>query len=552
VEKILSGDEQLPSDFPVSCTTGYEFAGALNALFVDADGLQKLDLFYRSFTGESRSFADICYDKKKQVIQELFSGEMRSLGEQLAAVAMSDRNARDFAPGDLTAALTEVTACLKVYRSYVRDEPVSGADVCHIRDAVADAPRRAATSIDRRLFVFLEYVLLVDPPSYVTDRDRWRGFVMRWQQFTGRVMAKGVEDTAFYAYNRLLSLNEVGGDPGRSDFDGLAELHRRNARNAAEWPHTLNATSTHDTKRSEDVRARIAVLSEMPDLWARQVRRWSRMNSALRRDGIPHPNEELLIYQTLIGMWPLDDAELPDVRPRLAAYLEKAAREAKVHTSWIAPNAAYEEALFAFAGALLTDNAFCREFTRFQKRIAFYGAINALSQVVLKATSPGVPDFYQGTELWDFSLVDPDNRRPVDFARRAALLHRVKSANVSTLLRAWHDGRVKLFTTWKLLDLRARYAELFRDGAYEPLDAGPNVCAFVRRHGDAAVAVAVPRFPSRLTRPGRFPLGDLWRDTTLPLPGRWRNTFTGDEVSGDSLPLRDVFARFPVAVLEKV
>jgi (1->4)-alpha-D-glucan 1-alpha-D-glucosylmutase len=551
VEKILSDDEHLPRDFPVSGTTGYEFADAINALFVDSGGLQQLDAFYRAFTGESRSFADICYDKKKQVIQELFSGEMRSLGEQLAAVAMSDRNARDFAPGDLTAALTEVTACLSVYRTYVRDEPVSDADVAHIREAIACARRRAAMSIDRRLFVFLDYVLRVDPPAYIADRERWRSFVMRWQQFTGRVMAKGVEDTAFYAYNRLLSLNEVGGNPGRSDFDGLAELHRLNARRAEEWPHTLNATSTHDTKRSEDVRARIAVLSEMPELWARTVRRWSRMNSPLRRDGIPHPNEELLLYQTLIGMWPLDENDLASVRPRLKAYLEKAAREGKVHTSWTAPNAAYEEALFAFADAVLSDDDFCREFTRVQKRIAFYGAINALSQLVLKATSPGVPDFYQGTELWDFSLVDPDNRRPIDFARRAALLRRVKSAAPAALLRAWHDGRVKLFTTWKLLDLRARHAELFRDGAYEPLDAGPNVCAFVRRRGDDAVAVAVPRFPTRLTRPGRFPLAEVWRETALPLAGRWRNTFTGDTLEGDSLPLRDVFARFPVAVLER-
>jgi (1->4)-alpha-D-glucan 1-alpha-D-glucosylmutase len=552
VEKILTEGEQLPREFPVSGTTGYDFADALDALFVDSAGLQQLDLFYRAFTGETRAFADICYDKKKQVIQELFSGEMRSLGEQLAAVAMSDRNARDFAPGDLTAALTEVTACMKVYRTYVRDETVSESDVRRIREAIDDARRRAAMSIDRRLFVFLDYVLRVDPPQYVTDRERWRSFVMRWQQFTGRVMAKGVEDTAFYAYNRLLSLNEVGGNPGRLDFDGLAELHRLNARRAREWPHTLNATSTHDTKRSEDVRARIAVLSEIPELWARTVRRWSRLNAALRRDGIPHPNEELLIYQTLIGMWPLDESELASVRPRLIAYLEKASREAKVHTSWIAPNSAYEEALLGFADALLSHDAFCRDFTRFQKRVAFYGAINALGQVVLKATSPGVPDFYEGTELWDFSLVDPDNRRPVDYARRAALLRRAKSASPAALLRAWHDGRAKLFTTWKLLDLRARRAELFRDGAYEPLDAGPNVCAFVRSHGGEAVAVAVPRFVTRASRPGHFPLGDAWRDTALPLGGRWRNTFTGDELEGDSLPLRDVFARFPVAVLERV
>ncbi|MEK6375194.1 MAG: malto-oligosyltrehalose synthase [Acidobacteriota bacterium] len=551
VEKILAHDEELPAEFPVSGTTGYEFANALNALFVDSAGLQRLDAFYRAFTGETRSFADICYEKKKQVIQELFSGEMRALGEQLADVAMSDRNARDFAPVDLTAALTEVIACLNVYRTYVRDEAVSDADARRIREAIACARARAALSVDRRLFIFLENVLLVRPPAYVKDRDRWLAFVTRWQQFTARVMAKGVEDTAFYTYNRLVSLNEVGGEPGREAFDGAADLHRHNARRAAAWPHTLNATSTHDTKRSEDVRARIDVLSEMPDVWARQVRRWSRMNAALRRDGIPHPNEELLLYQTLMGMWPLDDADLPSVRPRLKLYLEKAAREAKSHTSWIAPNAEYEEALLGFADALLSHDDFCRELVRFQKRVAFFGAINALAQLVVKATSPGVPDFYQGTELWDFSLVDPDNRRPIDYARRAAMLRKIKSANVDTLLRRWPDGRVKLFTTWKLLDVRARHADLFRDGDYEPLEVTPNVFAFVRRNAGGAVAVAVPRLASQLVKPGKFPLGEVWGDTTLPLPGRWRNAFTGGVVEGESLLLREVFARFPVAVLEK-
>lgn len=546
VEKILAHDEELPAEFPVAGTTGYEFTNALNALFVDSAGLQQLDVFYRAFTGESRAFDDICYEKKKQVIQELFSGEMRALGEQLADVAMSDRNARDFAPVDLAAALTEVTACLNVYRTYVRDETVSDADARRIGEAIACARARAALTVDRRLFIFLENVLLVRPPAYVKDRDRWLAFVARWQQFTGRVMAKGVEDTAFYTYNRLVSLNEVGGD-----VHGAADLHEHNARRAAKWPHTLNATSTHDTKRSEDVRARIEVLSEMPELWARQVRRWSRINAALRRDGIPHPNEELLVYQTLVGMWPLDDADLSSVRPRLKLYLEKAAREAKSHTSWITPNAEYEQALLGFADAILSHDDFCREFTRFQKRVAFFGAINALAQVVVKATSPGVPDFYQGTELWDFSLVDPDNRRAVDYARRATMLRELRSAKVETLLRRWSDGRVKLFTTWKLLDTRARHADLFRDGAYEPLDAGPHVFAFVRRHAGSAVAVAVPRFASQLVKPGKFPLGDVWGAATLPLAGRWRNAFTGGVVEGQALPLREVFGRFPVAVLEK-
>ncbi len=564
LEKILARDEQLSCDFPVSGTTGYDFIDAVNSVFVDSDGLEQLGSFYRLFTGVTSSFADICYEKKKQVIQELFSGEMRSLGKKLSAIAMADRNARDFAPVDLTAALTEVTACLGVYRTYIRDREPSAAARRYLQDAIACSRDRAGTSLDERLFVFLERVLLVDPPSYIdSQRDEWLAFVMRWQQFTGRVMAKGVEDTAFYNYNRLVSMNDVGGDPGRDRFDGLEDFHARNLRLLQQWPDTLNATSTHDTKRSEDVRARINVLSEIPDRWARQVRRWAKMNSPLRRDGIPHPNEELLLYQTLLGMWPLNEEELPVVRERLRQYLEKAAREAKTYTSWIAPDTAYEEALLAFGDAVLNDQQFCGDFLKFQKRIAFYGAINALAQVVLKATAPGAPDFYQGTDLWDFSLVDPDNRRPVDYERRSAMLRNIKEAHArgsldfANLLRAWPSGRVKMFVTWRLLDVRARRAELFRQGAYEPLDAGRNGCAFIR---GGEVIVAVPRFVTTLVKPGVFPLGEVWGTAALRCPdsrgrlssttGRWQNIFTGEVL--DTLSLARVFEHFPVAVLERI
>jgi (1->4)-alpha-D-glucan 1-alpha-D-glucosylmutase len=547
VEKILARDEELPRDFPVAGTTGYDFLDSVNSVFVNAAGLQQLDAFYRTFSGITRSFAEIAYEKKKQVIHELFSGEMRTLGKQLAALAMADRNARDFAPVDLTSALTEVTASLDVYRTYIRDtSPIPDAERQYIRDAVGHARNRAGTTIDQRIFTFLELVLLVDPPSYLaTERDHWLAFVMRWQQFTGRVMAKGVEDTSFYVYNRLLSLNEVGGGPGRSgEFDGLIEFHSRNQRLQRDWPDTMNATSTHDTKRSEDVRARINVISEVPDLWIRQVRKWSKMNGAFRQDGIPHPNEELLVYQTLLGMWPLEEEEMAGVPERLRQYLEKAAREAKSHTSWIAPNTSYEEALFSFASAVLQNAEFCEDFMRFQRRIAFHGFLNALSQLVLKAMAPGVPDFYQGTELWDFSLVDPDNRRPVDYEKRSSLLRRLKNTkiNFDTLLRRWQDGRVKLYATWKLLDLRARRPL----GTYEPLDAGRNVCAFTR---GPDVLVAVPRFTTEIAN--SMPVGEKWGDRTLPIGGTWTNVFDGQAVAGDRLALSDVFAKFPIAVLEK-
>jgi (1->4)-alpha-D-glucan 1-alpha-D-glucosylmutase len=542
LEKILEHGEELPRDFPVSGTTGYDFLDSVNALFVDPAGLRQLDRFYRDFSGVTETFDDICYTRKKQIIHELFSGEMRALGKQLGAVAMPDRNARDFAPVDLTAALTEVTACMRVYRTYIREGEIAAADEQSIREAIACAKRRAGSALDEHLFTFIEHVLLVDPPPYVSsEREHWLAFVMRWQQFTGRVMAKGVEDTAFYNYNRLISLNEVGGNPGRGDFDGLREFHQRNAQMQRHWPHTMNASSTHDTKRSEDVRARINVLSEIAPRWERQVRRWS------KKHGIDDHNTELLVYETLIGMWPLDDKESPAVRDRLKQYLEKAAREAKTHTSWIAPNAAYEESLLAFADAILRDPKFCTELARFQKPVAFYGFLNALAQLVLKATAPGAPDFYQGSELWDFSLVDPDNRRPVDYERRSTMLQKVKTVSIETLLRRWHDGRIKMFVTWKLLELRARHADLFRDGSYEPIDAGPNVCAFVRRHEDDAVLVAVPRLVASLVKPGVLPIGDVWGDASLGVSGKWRNVFTGEEHEGTLL--RQAFARFPVVVL---
>jgi (1->4)-alpha-D-glucan 1-alpha-D-glucosylmutase len=553
LEKILAEREALPRAFAASGTTGYDFLDSVNALFIDSAGLQTLDRFYRDFTGVTESFDRIAYERKKQIVQELFSGEMLSLAKRLGAIAMSGRDGRDFALPDLTAALTEVTVCMGNYRTYIRKGEISESDEKTIRSAVSCAGH-SAVPLDPRLFDFLERVLLGKLPPYIEEkRKEWLDFVMRWQQFTGRVMAKGVEDTAFYNYNRLISLNEVGGDPGGAGVsDPLAEFHAHNARIQRDWPHTINATATHDTKRSEDARARINVLAEIAPQWERKVRRWSRMNAPFRTDGVPHPNEELLIYQTLIGMWPLDESEVSTVPERLKQYLEKAAREAKTHTSWIAPNAAYEESLLGFADAILENEPFRNDFSRFQKRIAFYGFLNSLSQIVLKVTSPGEPDFYQGTELWDFSLVDPDNRRPVDYAQRSSMLRRIKSVpNLGTLLRRWKDGRIKMFLTWKLLELRARHADLFRDGTYEPIDAGPNAVAFIRRHGGDAVLIAVPRLVANLVKPGKLPIGEVWGDATLSASGIWRNLCTSEEHEGGAIALSRLFATFPAAVLEK-
>jgi (1->4)-alpha-D-glucan 1-alpha-D-glucosylmutase len=542
VEKILGAGEPLPSSFQVAGTTGYDFLDIVNAVFVDPKGLGALTEFYHQYTGLTAPFEDVVYERKKQAIDQLFSGEMRALGVHLGELAVADRNARDFAPSELQAALVEITACMPVYRTYFRPGDVEEMDRAFIRRAIAEA-RRRAKGVDPHLFGFLQVVLLLEPPAYIAgERDKWLQFVMRWQQFTGRVMAKGVEDTAFYNYNRLISLNDVGGEPGRdANFDPVAEFHERNHEIAQAWPHTMNATSTHDTKRAEDVRARINVLSEIPDEWRQQVNEWTRINAALKHKGVPHPNEELLIYQTLVGMWPLDPAEEAAVPDRLRAYLEKASREAKTHTSWLEPNADYENALKDFATAILEHEPFMTPFRQFQKRIAFHGFLNSLSQIVLKATAPGVPDFYQGTELWDFSLVDPDNRRPVDYQTRAAMLHTVPP--IPQMLENWPNGQIKLFITARTLATRARHRQTFESGSYIPLPTTPKCIAFMRGKD---ILVAVPRLTTQLG--AALPFGDGWGDVQLEVGGGWRNVFTGEVVQ----EARQLFAALPVAVLERV
>jgi (1->4)-alpha-D-glucan 1-alpha-D-glucosylmutase len=544
VEKILEDGEALPASLRCAGTTGYDFLDTANVAFIDPAGLEQLGASYQAYTGSNASYETIVYERKKQVIEQLFYGEMRALGAHLGRLAVADRNARDFAPSELAAALVELTACMPVYRTYVRDA-VSDEDRARIHDAVGEA-RRRASGVDGRLFDFIERVLLLEPPRYISgEREKWSWFVMRWQQFTGRVMAKGVEDTAFYNYNRLISLNEVGGEPGRSgDFDPIALLHERNTRIARDWPHTMNATSTHDTKRAEDVRARLHVLSEIPREWEAEVARWTKANASLKRDGVPHPNEEWLIYQTLVGMWPLDEREIAGVADRLRAYLEKAAREAKTHSSWLSPNVEYERALQDFAAAILDHSPFVSHFRTFQQRVAFHGFLNSLAQVVLKVCSAGLPDFYQGTELWDFSLVDPDNRRPVDYEKRAALLRDLPPP--AALLEQWTDGRIKLFVTARSLAARARNIDAFR-GTYRAIETGTrNAIAFTR--GDD-ILVVVPRLTTQLVQLPQLPIGDVWGDHALEIGGRWRNVFTDEVIEGGHL--KDIFATFPVAIFER-
>ena len=443
VEKILGSDEETPSDWSVCGTTGYDFLAYLNNTFVDTEGLKELDAIYRRFTDVSRTLPEIRYARKRQVMDELFGGEVRALGFHLGQLAAQDRFARDLPFAELEQALVEVCAWFPVYRTYTRDFDIAPRDRVYIEQAL-ELASKTTEGFNPGVLDFLRRVLLLEIPHYIEARQQWLGFVMSWQQFTGPVMAKGYEDTTCYYYNRLISSNEVGSDPQSTDHPGgVEEFHRRNAARLAGWPNTMNATSTHDTKRSEDVRARINVLSQMPDVWARKLSRWRSLNADKKQavDGEPAPsgNDEYMLYQTLAGAWPLSEEDRPGLRDRIRAFMLKAVREAKTHSNWLRPHLSYEDACLGFVDALLAeseDNVFLKDFTAFHRRVAAPGAVNALSQVLLKVASPGVPDFYQGTELWDFSLVDPDNRRPVDFTKRTALSRRTAEARSAGSCRA--------------------------------------------------------------------------------------------------------------------
>ncbi|MGZ8441345.1 MAG: malto-oligosyltrehalose synthase, partial [Candidatus Deferrimicrobiaceae bacterium] len=553
-EKILGEGEMLPPEWPVHGTTGYDFLNALNGVFISARGMKALDETYARFIGVASDFRETVYRSKKLVMDSLFAGEMHSLGQHLGRLAEQDRYARDLPRKELRAALIEVTACFPIYRTYARSPELSARDIRHIAKALKWAQQRSSEA-STPVFDFLRRVLLLEiPPSLAgTGREDWMRFLMRWQQFTGPIMAKGSEDTSLYIYNRLVSMNEVGGDPSSTGIS-VSAFHGRCETMASRWPYSMNATSTHDTKRSEDVRARINVLSEIPEEWEKRLLQWSRQNTGNKRivNGIatPDPGEEILLYQDLLGAWPLDEKELPGFRNRIENYMVKAIREAKVYTRWMHPNIAHENAVKEFVAALLSDlspetNQFLADFLPFQGKIAHYGALNSLAQVVLKIAAPGVPDIYQGTELWDFSLVDPDNRRAVDFQGRIRLLnelmnqeHRGLLSLAGELLSSWRDGRLKLYVTYKGLTFRRQRRELFLSGAYLPLPVTggqkEHALAFARGHGGAWAIAAVPRLMTRLAPPGEFPLGPpAWGAriaVRLPaeLPSLWRNVFTGE------------------------
>jgi (1->4)-alpha-D-glucan 1-alpha-D-glucosylmutase len=584
-EKILTRDEPLPDDWGVDGTTGYDFLYQLNNLFIDAASAEALENCYRRFTGCDKAFRDITYESKYRVLQLSFGGELNQLAHRLRALAANTRAGFDLTVEALRDALSQIVAALPVYRTYVTETAVelAPAEAEWVREAARTARSRNAGS-DEAALNFVEDVLLLGLAEGMSEAQRrdCRGIAMRVQQLTGPAMAKGLEDTAFYRYFRLASLNEVGGDPGTFGLS-VDSFHQYNLMKRECWPHALLATATHDTKRGEDLRARLAVLSELPDEWSRAVARWAQLNAdkKVQVDGAPAPdaNDEYLFYQTLLGAWipQAESAEgLADLRQRLQAYLLKGIKEAKTHTSWTEPNAAYEQAAESFVGAVLSDSQgdrFLKDFKPFQRRIAFFGRFNSLAQVLLKMTSPGVSDFYQGTELWDFNLVDPDNRRPVDYEVRHQMLAEVKehavrynddpAGFISQLLADSDFGAVKLYLIWRALQFRREHRALFQSGQYVPLRAEgehrEHVCAFAREDSSSEAIVIAPRLPFTLTSGKELaPLGEVWGDTRLALrdgqPGRtYRNVFTNQTLSAEGhLRLSEALRAFPVALLTRI
>ena len=520
-EKILTKHERMPEDWPVFRPPGYVFLNSVNGIFIEMGNDKSFDEIYRRFIKSRVDYQDLLYKKKKLIMQISMPSEINMLGHILNRVSEKDRLTRDFTLNNLTTAMIEVIANFPVYRTYASPQGVNERDRRYIEQAFSRAKRKNP-ALSTTVFEFLENVLLLQYPEHFEEGERkeWLDFVMRFQQMMGPIMAKGVEDTAFYVYNRFVSLNEVGGNPERFGTP-LDTFHGMNIERTKFWPYAMITTMTHDTKRSEDVRARLGVLSEIPDEWRECLNRWSRINkskkSNMEGQWVPDRNEEYLLYQTLLGVWPntpMNDKEHEVFKNRIHDYMLKATREAKVHTSWISPNIPYEDALLKFIDAVLSGHLFLSDFQMLQKKVAYFGMFNSLGQTLLKMTSPGIPDFYQGTEIWDFSLVDPDNRRPVNFELRkerlAALKKRVETAGqnlseyVRDLMREWKDGTIKLYLIYKALNYRRENPLLFMESHYIPLagdgDKTEHLCAFVRQSEDQVVLIIIPRFLTSLIK----------------------------------------------------
>jgi len=578
VEKILSAGESLRKAWPVAGTSGYDFLNLVSHLFLEPRNGPKMKAIYERFIGRAVDSQDEIYRSKKLIMSTSMASELNVLAYQLNQISETNRHWRDFTLDSLRDALREVVACFPVYRTYIRDAATSPTDELTVTKAIAYA-KSMNPAMESSIFDFIRAMLVPKQAPDVTadDFQRHLEFAMKFQQYTAPVQAKGVEDTAFYRYNTLISVNEVGGDLSRFGIS-VSDFHQANLERQRDWPHALLATATHDTKHGEDSRMRLNVLSELPEEWDQAVFQWSEINHPRKTlvDGraYPDPNDEYFLYQALLSIWPADagSLEIEPLRSRLRDYYLKALREAKRFTSWIRPNEDYEKAAMDFLDKLLSSKetgGFLSLFEPFVRRIAADGMTNSLAQLVLKMASPGVPDFYQGTDLWDWSLVDPDNRRPVNFETRKHLLQEIeplinpakesdlpaRRATLRQLLLQWEDGRIKLFLTMACLRYRRLHPDLFLNGAYTPLkitgELADHAIAFAREEGQEKLVVVVPRLIARFKLKTR-----LWESTRLQFPESWgtfagQNLFTGEMVkasgSASDLSLSEILSTLPVA-----
>jgi (1->4)-alpha-D-glucan 1-alpha-D-glucosylmutase len=577
VEKILSETEPLPFDWAVHGTTGYDFMMVVNNLYVDPINEDAFNTIYQRFIGEEADFHEIVAASKHFTMSESLNSELYTRSAQLADIVEQNRRYRGFTRHNIEKALMAITSALPIYRTYITDEePITERDRHYIHEAVEIAKARTPR-LQSYLFDFVRDTLMLENLDKFDDglHDDIREFVMQYQQMTGPVMAKSMEDTAFYIYNRLTSLNEVGGHPNMFGIT-VQEFHNHHLNRP--YPNSMLSTSTHDTKRSEDVRARINVLSEMPDEWEGALTTWARMNypakTRINAEMLaPAPNDEYLLYQTMLGAYPLaeDEDDIEQFTTRLQDYMHKAINEAKVHSDWIYPNDAYHQGVRDFIAHILQDKAFIESFKPFQERVSFFGFVNSLSQTLIKLTVPGVPDIYQGNELWRYSLVDPDNRRPVDYDNRQAMLDDLlarhendRDALLADLIARPETGAIKLYATCTTLNFRRDHPTLFARGSYIPINGkgakSQHICAYMRRHEDQEIIGAVPRLVVGLTDgQTRMPLGaETWSDTVLKLPPvhatRYRDILT-DEVytinaDSDELAVATLLRRLPFAILQ--
>jgi len=571
VEKILALFEIFPEDMPIEGSTGYDYLNFLNGIFIEKKNEKKFDKIYSLFIENNLNYIHLLKDVKRVFIGEYMAGDIDNLARPLHKLLSRSRYGKDFTMYALKRGIVEMLAHFSVYRTYITAERINPRDETYIKEAAAGSKNDNPGLLHE--LEIIERVLLFNRGSYIPEEEKWQwnNFTRRFQQLSCSVMAKGLEDTFFYIYNRFISLNEVGGNPSIFGID-LKDFHEFNTRRQSFWPYTMNATSTHDTKIGEDVHCRLNVLSEIPREWGIVLTELSKINKVKKRainKFAPDKNDEFRIYQVLVGAFPFFEEEADKFRERMKIYIVKAVREAKIHTDWLKPELLYEEACINFIDQILDPQKspdFFNIFLPFQRKIAYYGIFNSLSQIILKMCSPGIADIYRGSELWDLNLVDPDNRNPVDFEKRSSYLSDIinkEQAGISPLITelfsSKEDGRIKLFLLYKLLKIKNTYLDIFQKGSYVPLRTGgkfkKHVVAFLREYNNLKTIVVAPRFFTSLIKEGGYPLGnELWQDTFVFVPGcsscLWRNVITEEEIQGYSkLTIGNIFKNFPGAVL---